>query len=76
MFGPLLFVAGILGGLVSLAFLLGVLIVEPLAFFIVIGLAFLCWQLAGRPWTGRRGEAAAPWITTLEAPVYEDDEDF
>lgn len=76
MFGPLLFVAGAVGGLISLAFLLSVLIVEPLAFFIVMGIAALMWHLAGKPWTrrGRRGQAG--WFTAGDAPSYDDDEDF
>lgn len=76
MFGPLLFVAGAVGGLVSLAFLLGVLLVEPLAFFILVALASLVWHLAGRPWT-RRGRQGQPgWWEAANEPVYEDDDDF
>ena len=72
-FGPLLFVAGAVGGLISLAFLLGILIVEPLAFFILVAIASLVWQLAGRPWT-RQGQGGR-WAAGDE-PLYEDDDDF
>lgn len=71
----MLFVAGVAGGLVSLAFLVGVLIVEPLAFFILVALAALVWHLAGRPWTSGRGRPGPDGSTTREEPVY-DDEDF
>lgn len=76
MFGPLLFVAGAVGGLISLAFLLGILIVEPLAFFILMGIAALVWHLAGRPWTRRREQPGPGWFTPDDAPAYDDDEDF
>jgi hypothetical protein len=75
-FGPLLFVAGAVGGLISLAFLLGILIVEPLAFFIVLGLAFLSWQWAGRPPRRGRDRTRPGWFTPLDPPTYDDDEDF
>lgn len=75
MFGPLLFVAGAVGGLISLAFLLGILIVEPLAFFILMAIASLVWQLAGRPWT-RRGRQGRGWWAAGDEPLYEDDDDF
>lgn len=76
MFGPLLFVAGAVGGLISLAFLVGVLIVEPLAFFIVMAIAALMWHLAGKPWTRWGRENQGSWFADSEPPTYDDDEDF
>ena len=62
--GPLLFVAGAVGGLISLAFLVSLLLIEPVAFFVVMAIGALAWHLAGKPWTragrdqARRGATA------------------
>lgn len=75
--GPLFFVAGALGGLICVAFLVGVLFTEPVSFFIVMAIGALAWHVAGKPWTSvGREQAERDRLATQHEPVYEDEEDL
>ena len=73
--GPLLFVGGVLGGLMCAAFLVGLLFIEPISFFIVMAIGALAWHLAGKPWTRvGREQARREELATQHQPAYDDDE--
>lgn len=79
----LLFVLGVAGGLFSVAFLIGIAFVEPLAFVILAGICWGVWKWAGRGmenwWTN--GYMQEEPIITTEDPVIgtsldDDEEDY
>lgn len=74
--GPLLFVGGVLGGLICVAFLVGVLFIEPVSFFIVMAIGALAWHLAGKPWTrAGREQARRDGLATQHQAACDDDEE-
>lgn len=75
--GPLLFVGGILGGLICIAFLVGLLFIEPVSFFIVMAIGALAWHVAGQPWTrAGREQARRDKLATQHQPAFDDEEEW
>ena len=74
--GLLVFVGGVLGGLICVAFLVGLLFTEPAGLFIAMAIVALVWHVAGKPWTraGREQARRDELATQHQAPCDDDEE--